>query len=406
MKKKLTVAFIGCGSFARMFVPLFQKHPLCEKVYVCDIIPERAREYNRLFGAEIIDSFETAIAREDITAVAIFTQRHLHGDLVKAALRAGKDVYSAVPMGISVDECREIIEAVKETGRTYMMGETCIYYPCSMFCKEKYEAGEMGRFVYADAQYYHDISHFSEDFRSDLSSAGVPPFFYPTHSTAMVLNALSTYATRVVAFGYEDKEDDPYFKPGVNQWDNVYSNGYSLMKLANGGTARINECRRIAWKAPTSTISGFYGTRGGYQFSNAQHVFTRLTREGVDLEDVSAYVNPRAMEENRDLPDFKQRVANHVWQGNSPAPIQDREYARIPKEFAGLPNNHMASHQLLVDDFCTAVYNGTLPRVHAWKAARFTIPGLCAHESMMRNGEPVDIPDFGPGPEERTAGER
>ena len=406
MKKKLTVAFIGCGSFARMFVPLFQKHPLCEKVYVCDIIPERAREYNELFGAEIIDSFETAIAREDITAVAIFTQRHLHGDLVKAALRAGKDVYSAVPMGISVDECREIIEAVKETGRTYMMGETCIYYPCSMFCKEKYEAGEMGRFVYADAQYYHDISHFSEDFRSDLSSAGVPPFFYPTHSTAMVLNALSTYATRVVAFGYEDKEDDPYFKPGVNQWNNVYSNGYSLMKLANGGTARINECRRIGWKAPSSTISGFYGTRGGYQFSNAQHVFTRLTREGVDLEDVSAYVNPRAMEENRDLPDFKQRVANHVWQGNSPAPIQDREYARIPKEFAGLPNNHMASHQLLVDDFCTAVYNGTLPRVHAWKAARFTIPGLCAHESMMRNGEPVDIPDFGPGPEERTAGER
>ena len=399
MNRKITVAFIGCGKFARMFVPLFQHHPLCEKVYVCDIIPERAQEYHQLFGAEIIDSFETAIAREDITAVAIFTQRHLHGDLVKAALRAGRDVYSAVPMGISVDECREIVEAVRETGRTYMMGETCIYYPCSMFCKEKYEAGEMGKFVYADAQYYHDISHFPEVFKEDLTSAGVPPFFYPTHSTAMVLNALDTYATRVAAFGYQDQEDDLYFKRGVNQWDNVYSNGYSLMKLANGGTARINECRRIAWKAPSSTISAFYGTKGGYQFSNAQHVFTRLTPQGVDLTDVSAYVNPRAMEANRNAPDFKQRVANHVWQGDSPAPIQDREYARIPKEFAGLPNNHMASHQLLVDDFCTAAYNGTLPRVHAWKAARFTVPGLCAHESMMRDGEPVDIPDFGPGPE-------
>ncbi|MGI6634641.1 MAG: Gfo/Idh/MocA family protein [Christensenellales bacterium] len=399
MNKKLTVAFIGCGSFARMFVPLFQKHPLCEKVYVCDIIPERAQEYNRLFDAEIIDSFETAIGRDDITAVAIFTQRHLHGDLVIRALHAGKDVYSAVPMGISVEECRQILDAVKETGRTYMMGETCIYYPCSMFCKEKYESGEMGKFVYADAQYYHDISHFSQDFRDDLSSAGVPPFFYPTHSTAMVLNALNTYATRVVSFGYEDQEDDPYFKVGVNQWDNVYSNGYSLMKLANGGTARINECRRISWKAPSSTISGFYGTRGGYQFSNAQHVFTRLTSKGVDLEDVSAYVNPRAMEANRGMGDFKQRVANHVWQDNSPAPIQDREYARIPPSYAGLPNNHMASHQLLIDDFCTAAYHHTLPRVHAWKAARFTIPGLCAHESMVRNGEPVDIPDFGDGPE-------
>lgn len=399
MNRKLTVAFIGCGSFARMFVPLFQKHPLCEKVYVCDIIPERAGEYNRLFGTEIIGSFEEAIGRDDITAVAIFTQRHLHGNLVKAALRAGKDVYSAVPMGISVDECREIIEAVKETGRTYMMGETCIYYPSSMFCKEKYEAGEFGRFVYAEAQYYHNISHFSEAFRSDLSSAGVPPFFYPTHSTSMVLNALDTYATRVVAFGYEDREEDPYFKAGVNQWDNVYSNGYSLMKLANGGTARINECRRIGWKAPSSSVSAFYGTRGGYQFSNAQHVFTHLTPTGVDLEDVSAYVNPRAMEENRGSEDFMQRVANHVWQGNSPAPVQDREYARIPESYTGMPNGHMASHQLLVDDFCTSVYHHTLPSVHAWKAARFTIPGLCAHESMLRNGEPVDVPDFGEAPE-------
>ena len=276
MAKKITVAVIGCGDFACNFVPLFQAHPYVETVYVCDIIPERAREYSQRFGVEIIDTFENAIADSKITAVAIFTQRHLHGPLVKAALKAGKDVYSAVPMGVSVEECREIVETVKKTGKTYMMGETCIYYPCSMYCKQRYEKGDFGTFVYAEAQYHHDISHFPKNFREDLVNAGVPPFYYPTHSTAMVLHALSTRATRVVAFGYAEAPGNGIYEKGVNQWDNVYSNGYSLMKLANGGTARINECRRIGYKAPSSYISAFYGTKGSYQFSNAQHIFARL----------------------------------------------------------------------------------------------------------------------------------
>ena len=96
MAKKITVAVIGCGDFACNFVPLFQAHPYVEKVYVCDIIPERAREYSQRFGVEIIDTFENAIADSKITAVAIFTQRHLHGPLVKAALEAGKDPIEAI----------------------------------------------------------------------------------------------------------------------------------------------------------------------------------------------------------------------------------------------------------------------------------------------------------------------
>ena len=260
MSGKLRVCFVGCGEFAANFVPLFKAHPLVEKVYVCDLLRERAEKYSAKFGVEIIDSFEEALKSPAVNAVAIFAQRHLHGPLVKQALLAGKHVYSAVPMASRVEECQEIVELVKKTGLTYMMGETCIYYPCSMFCKERYESGEMGKFVYAEAQYHHDISHFSEWFRADKRSAGVPPFYYPTHSTAMVLHAVSAHVTKVVAMGYEDQEHDGIFEKGVNQWDNVISDGFSLMKLSNGGTARINECRRIGYKAPSSYINGFYGT--------------------------------------------------------------------------------------------------------------------------------------------------
>jgi len=398
MAQKLTVAVIGCGGFAQAFVPLYQNHPYVEKVYVCDIIPERAQDYSRKFNVEIIDTFEDAIARKDINTVAIFTQRHLHGPLVIAALKAGKHVYSAVPMGVSVEECQEIVALVKETGLTYMMGETCIYYPCSMFCKEQYEKGAFGKFVYAEAQYHHDISHFPQHFRDEKDFAGVPPFFYPTHSTAMVLNAVGSYATRVVAFGYEEQPGNGIYEKGINLWDNVYSNGYSMMKLANGGTARINESRRIGYKAPSSYINSFYGEKGAYQFSNAQHIFTKITPEGVELTDVSAQVNPREMEAHRGEPDFMNKVANHAWQGDCFSPAQDARVAQLPESYKGLRNGHMASHQLLIDDFCTAVYLNKMPVVNAWQAARFTIPGLLAHESMIRNGEAIDVPDCGDAP--------
>ena len=400
MNEKLRIAFIGCGSFARNFVSLFKLHPMVEKVYVCDLLEERAAAFSSSFNVETIASFEEVLKRRDINCVAIFVQRHLHGPLVLRALSAGKHVYSAVPMASEVGECQAIVEKVKETGLTYMMGETCYYYPSSMFCRYQYEAGFFGKFVYGEAQYHHNITHFSAEFRADRRSAGVPPFFYPTHSTAMLLAAAHSYCTRVVAFGYEDTEGDGFFEKGVNQWDNLFSNSYSLMKLANGGTARINECRRIGYKAPSSYVSSFYGTKGAYQFSNAQHILTSLTEKGVDLQDVSDEVNPIEMTAHKGEPDFKQKVANHVWQWTGFSPVQKREYDRLPESFKQNPsiNGHMASHQLLVDDFCTAVFSGKMPVVNAWQAARWTIPGLMAHQSALNDGQAMVVPDCGDAP--------
>lgn len=401
--KQFNVAVIGCGEFAANFVRLFQFHPAVGEVYVCDKIREKAEAYAAKFGCPIADSFEEVLARDDIHAVAVFVQRHLHGPIVKAALEAGKHVYSAVPMASTVEECGEIVELVKKTGLTYMMGETCIYYPSSMYCKKEYEKGTFGRFVYGESQYYHDLSHFPKDFQNDRPASAVPPFFYPTHSTAMLLWAAGAHVTKVSAVGYRDMEENTPFRKGENPWDNEFSDEFSLMQLSNGGTARVNECRRIGWKAPSSSVSAFYGTKAGYQFSNAQHILTKLTPAGVDLTDVSDEVNPRAMtaakEASENSETFKHKVANHAWQWNDPSPVQDEELARLPESYRDSTSGHMCSHALLIDDFCTAMALGKLPKVNAWLAARFTVPGLVAHESAVRGGVLMDVPDFGDPPE-------
>lgn len=394
----LRVAIIGCGEFAAHFVPLFQAHPYVENVYVCDLQDEKAQNYKSRFGTEVIAMFEDAIAREDINCIAIFTERYSHAKLAIASLDAGKHVYSAVPMACTVDECRQIIEAVKRNKKTYMMGETCVYYPCSMYCKEQYQKGTFGDFVFGESQYFHDISHFPKIYQEDINCYTIPPFYYPTHSTAMILNATGAYATKVTAFGVCDK--DERYKDGNNPWNNPFSNEFSLMQLSNGGVARVSECRRIGYKAPSSYISGFYGTQGSYQFSNAQHIVTTLTEKGVDMLDVSDMINPIAMTQNKNDKDFKKNAANHKWQWNSFSPVQNKEKARLPQSYERIPdvNGHMASHQLLIDDFCTGVYEGKMPYVNAWRAARYTIPGIIAHDSAMQGGVPLDIPDFGDPP--------
>ena len=41
----------------------------------------------------------------------------------------------------------------------------------------------------------------------------------------------------------------------------------------------------------------------------------------------------------------------------------------------------------------------TLPPVNAWVAARFTLPGIVAHQSALRGGERLPIRDFGDAPD-------
>ena len=78
------------------------------------------------------------------------------------------------------------------------------------------------------------------------------------------------------------------------------------------------------------------------------------------------------------------------------AEVQDP--SRLPNAYRGAPNGHEGSHHFLADDFVRAVTTKTHPPVSAWKAARFTLPGVVAYESAKQGGARLPIPDFGDGP--------
>lgn len=403
-KEKIRIGFAGCGQFCQKFVPLFRDHPAVEYVAVCDKFPERSRDFKERFNADrIFDSFDEMVASDEINAVAIFTQRDLHGEMAIAALKAGKHVYSAVPMSLKIEDIVEIARLVKETGLTYSMGETGIYRPAAIFCRQKYATGEMGEMVYAESQYNHDMKRLYGVFQYTEGDqwrkmAGLPPMFYPTHSTSMILSATKAYAVKVAAFGYEDKMDKDIFGKGMNYWDNPFSNTSMLLKLSNGGIARVSENRRFGWHVPETYITSFNGTKGSYECSLMQHSYLTMKEDGtVDYTDVSDLLNPSELTEHKNDSDFLQNAVNGYWSGGE-APIQIIK--RLPKEFEKHETGHAGTHKFMVDDFCQAYVTGKLSPTNVWQAARYNIPGLTAHQSALAGGVTMDVLDLGEPPAE------
>ena len=71
MKEKIRIGFVGCGQFARHFVPLFKAHPACEYVALCDKFRDRAEKFMEKFGADkIFDTYEEMLASDEVNAIA------------------------------------------------------------------------------------------------------------------------------------------------------------------------------------------------------------------------------------------------------------------------------------------------------------------------------------------------
>ncbi|MFT4163627.1 MAG: Gfo/Idh/MocA family oxidoreductase [Microlunatus sp.] len=395
-----SIAMIGAGQFAGSFAHLFHLHPGVSAVYATDVIGERATDLVEKYGlAGTFASFDDVLASSDIDAVAIFTQRWSHGPLVVKALEAGKHVYSAVPMAISAEEISRIIEAVRKTGLTYMMGETSHYNPAVVYARDMLARCEFGRIFYAEGDYVHDMDlGFYDAYKFSggenwKATASYPPMLYPTHSIGGILGAWQTHATSVSAIGVVDDRGDGVFDKEISMFDNDFSNMTGLFEVAGGGSFRVNEFRRVGFPSfIRESRFRWFGTEAS--FEEMTTTAYRQDREGVT--DISEEIEPRkaSEEELAKLADVSPTLRDAFLSGL--APVHDP--SRLPKEFAGAPNGHEGSHHFLCDDFVTAVNTGTLPPVNAWQAARYTLPGIYALESARRGGERLVIDDFGDAP--------
>lgn len=122
--RDLRVALVGAGNLARWaHLPNLKKIPGVSLRAVYSASGARGKSYALRFGATYCSSDYEAILKDpEIDIVLIVSRNQEHASQAIAALRAGKHVFLEKPMALTDEECREIDQAVRESGRQLTIG--------------------------------------------------------------------------------------------------------------------------------------------------------------------------------------------------------------------------------------------------------------------------------------------
>ncbi len=358
---KVRMGVVG-GGFGSSF--FWHEHPDSMVTAIAELREDRRAILQKQNPkAEAYVDFKDLVKDKNVDAVAIFTGVPEHTWMAEHAMKKGKHVVCAVPAAITIEECQRLVEAVKSTGMTYMNAETSYYAPGVITCRQWAKEGKFGSIFYSEGEYHHDI----EDLRGKPQwfeyngkptwRRGLPPMLYITHSSAGVISVTGERLTEVACLGWG--HDHPALK--TNRYkNNRFSNSVALFKTTKGNMAKISEFRYCA--ATAMVRNAFYGTE-----------MTYLDAEGPGKALVS-------------------HAPHHVQEWE-----QENHYNLLPPELRK-PSGHGGAHTHLTNEFVRSIVEERWPAINVYEAVAFCAPGIVAHESSLKNGAWMKVPDFGRAP--------
>lgn len=341
--RKLRVGIIGYGvcKFGADFG--FQNHPNVEVVAVSDLFPDRCAELARVCRcAKTYPSLEKLIEDDRVEAVFVATDAPSHAKHCILALKHGKHVASAVPAAFgSLEEADQLYHAVKTAeGLKYMMFETSCFHPDLHAMRELYRAGALGKLVYSEGEYYHHMSDPIPSYKN--WRVGLPPQWYPTHSNAYYVGVTGGSFTEVCCMAMPSLI--PHLQPANNAYKNPFGTEIAQFRTSEGGVARM----AVSWDTPG--LSGEMGRIRGQKGSFYEHF------EG----------------------------------SQQPIPA----ISRPPLPPGVPPGGHGGSHGYLADEFVTSILSDRRPLVDIGMALNLTVSGIVAHQSALKGGELLKIPQY------------
>lgn len=342
--RKIRVGIVGYGvsRFGAEFS--FQHHPNVDVVAVSDLIPDRRAALAKACRCEkTYPSHEELIEDDAIEAVFVATDAPSHAQNCIDALQKGKHVACAVPSVFgSLEDADRLYEAVKRSGKTYMLFETSAYRNDAYAMRALYEADGFGRMLYTEGEYYHYMETPIDSFKG--WRVGLPPQFYPTHSNSYYVDVTGGRFTEVSCMGIPSSI--PHLMPENNAYRNPFGTEVALFRTSDGGMARM--C--VSWDTP-----GYHGEVGRVRGEKGSMIGTKF--EGV--ADVS-----------------------HINQQKPPLPPGVE------------PGGHGGSHGYLCEEFVNSILEDRKPYVDIAHGLNMTVAGIVAHQSAMKDGELLKIPQY------------
>lgn len=344
--RKIRVGIAGYGQtkFGAQF--FYQNHPNVEVVAATDLDPVRCAALAKAVGApKTYPSCEEMIKDKSIEAIFIATDAPSHARLAIMALNHGKHVCSAVPavFGFEAEgQAEELLSAVKKSGMKYMLNETSTFHANLYAKRMQYQAGALGKLIYSEGEYYHDkigtLGSFNpKNGKIDANGwrRALPPMWYPTHATAFFVSvAVGQRLTEVSCLGTESLYDE--YKDGNNAYKNHFGTEAALFKTSEGGMSRMV----MSW-----------------DMKNAHGVKGRV---------------------------YGQKAHDETINGARPA---------LPP-LGPNPGHHGGSHGQLTNNFIESILLDQKPIVDVSEALNMTLAGIIAHQSSLKGGEWMKIPQY------------
>jgi predicted dehydrogenase len=373
-QRKVRVAIVGLG-FGAEFIPIYQAHPQAEMAAICRRNRAELDRCGEQFGiAKRYSDYAELLKDPDIDAVHINSPIPDHAPQAIAALRAGKHVACTVPMGVSIEECRQIVELQRQTGKVYMMMETVVYSREYLFAKELYDRGVLGRIQFLRGSHQQDMDGWPDYW------PGLPPMWYATHCVSPCLAILSdpakgqlAHAESVVCHGSGRIREELIPK---------YNSPFAI----ETATFKIR-----GWDVVAEVTRSLFDTARQYRES-FDVTGSNVSFEWQQVEGEDPVLHMRGLPE----PQIPRRVKVPDYAGRLPEPI--RKFTGAIHDATHLSfvqgGGHGGSHPHLAHHFLMAVLGERPAFPDAATSANWTMVGICAHESAMKGGERVIVPQL------------
>ena len=344
--RKLRVGLVGYGASRFSAAFEFQNHPNVEVVAVSDLFPDRCAKLAEVTKcSKTYPSLEEMVKDSNIEAIFVATDAPSHARHCMEVLNHGKHVACAVPAVFGYDQLEEaekLFETVKKSGLKYMMFETSMFHKNHYAMQQIYHTGGFGKLVYAEGEYWSGSPTGKATPSYNNWRVGMPPQWYPTHSDAYYIGVTGGTFLEVSCLGmpYEKAESRN------NAYNNPFASEVALHRTSEGGMARMARCRGTFGYGYGAETGRVRGTRGSFYEKY----------EG----------------EEKNLPDLERP-------------------ALPPNVSAG---GHGGSHVHLCEEFVRAILLDRKPLVDIALALNMTVGGIVAHQSAMKDGEWLKIPQF------------
>ncbi|MCH2510974.1 MAG: gfo/Idh/MocA family oxidoreductase [Chloroflexi bacterium] len=177
MADKIRLGFVGAninsGWSTQSHYPALLASPDVELTAVCTSRPESAEEARKAFGAKLaFHDFREMVVSPEIDAVAVVVRVPLHYEPTKAAIEAGKHVFTEWPLGRTTAEAEELAALAKAKGLQTAVGLQSRVSPALLYVKELIDDGYVGEVLSCHVTTMRDGAlerHSSRNWNLDIS---------------------------------------------------------------------------------------------------------------------------------------------------------------------------------------------------------------------------------------------